>query len=425
MLLAVRVTDPAVDNIRCGPIFLECALREPQGARPSMRDRHNDRPTLSRSRRRFLATTVFLMAVLHLYIGWRLLPDLGLNGTGWAACVVFLIVSTWMIPLGLAARFLIRSISLADRVTWFGALLLGLFSSLLVLTVLRDIALIVLPQVYRHDSAWVVAGLAALVTLIGYINARRIPRVAHVTVPIADLPAPLHGFTIAQITDLHVGPTIKRPYVAGVVERLNALKADVIAVTGDLVDGEVEALRPHIAPLAGMSARHGVFAVTGNHEYYSGVGPWVAEFERLGMRVLMNEHAVLEHDGAPLIIAGVTDFTAGQFDATHASDPSGALAGSPAGVTPAILLAHQPRTAPAAAEAGFDLQLSGHTHGGQFWPWSLFVPLQQPFTAGLHRLGSLWIYTSRGTGYWGPPKRFGAPSEITLLRLEPAIPAAR
>lgn len=385
-----------------------------------MRDEPNGSRSLPRGRRRFLTTAVALIAALHLYIGWRLLPDLGWNGAGWAAGIVFLLVSTVMIPTGMAARFVIRPISLADRVTWFGALLMGLFSSLLVLTLLRDIALIVLPDAYRHDSALLVVGLTVLVTLIGYINARRIPRVAQVTVPIAGLPAALHGFTIAQITDLHVGPTIKRAYVAGVVERLNALRPDVIAVTGDLVDGEVEVLRPHIAPLAGMSARHGVFAVTGNHEYYSGVGPWVSEFERLGMRVLMNEHAVLEHDGAPLVIAGVTDFSAGKFDAAHTSDPARALAGSPLGVTPTVLLAHQPRTAPAAAEAGFDLQLSGHTHGGQFWPWSLFVPLQQPFTAGLHKLGRLWIYTSRGTGYWGPPKRFGAPSEITLLRLEPA-----
>lgn len=386
-----------------------------------MRDEPTGSRSLPRGRRRFLTTAVALMAVLHLYIGCRLLPDLGWNGAGWAAGILFLLVSTVMIPTGMAARFVIRPISLADRVSWFGALLMGLLSSLFVLTLLRDIALIVLPQAYRHDSALLVVALTLLVTLIGYVNARRIPRVARVTVPIAGLPAPLHGFTIAQITDLHVGPTIKRAYVAGVVDRLNALQPDVIAVTGDLVDGEVDVLRPHIAPLAGMSARHGVFAVTGNHEYYSGVGPWVSEFERLGMRVLMNEHAVLEHDGAPLVIAGVTDFSAGKFDTAHTSDPTRALAGSPSGVTPTILLAHQPCSAPAAAEAGFDLQLSGHTHGGQFWPWSLFVPLQQPFTAGLHKLGRLWIYTSRGTGYWGPPKRFGAPSEITLIRLEPTV----
>lgn len=295
----------------------------------------------------------------------------------------------------------IRPTELADRIHWLGALLMGLFSSLLVLTLLRDVALWLMPAAWRHDSAVVIVALAGLVTLVGYINARRIPRVAHVAVPIAGLPAPLHGFTIAQITDLHVGPTIKQAYVAGVVNRLNALQPDLIAMTGDLVDGDVEGLRPHVGPLAGMRARHGVFAVTGNHEYYSGVAQWVAEYERLGMRVLMNEHTVIEHDGAALVVAGVTDFSAGKFDSDQASDPVRALAGSPAGVVPTILLAHQPRSAPAAEQAGFDLQLSGHTHGGQFWPWSLFVPLQQPFTAGLHRLGRLWIYTSRGTDTGG------------------------
>ncbi|MCK4120445.1 metallophosphoesterase [Ralstonia nicotianae] len=368
--------------------------------------------------RRFLVTALLLMIGLHLYIGWRLLPDLGLNRTGWTAGVVFLCVSSLMIPSGMAARFLVRSTELADRISWLGALLMGLFSSLLVLTLLRDVALVMTPTAWRHGLALAVPALAAFATLVGYVNARRIPRVAHVAVPIAGLPEPLHGFTIAQITDLHVGPTIKQSYVAGVVERLNSLGPDLIAVTGDLVDGDVEVLRPHIGPLAGMRARHGVFAVTGNHEYYSGVAQWVPEFERLGMRVLMNEHAVVEHEGAILVVAGVTDFSAGKFDEAQASDPVRALSGSPGGVVPAILLAHQPRSAPAAEEAGFHLQLSGHTHGGQFWPWSLFVPLQQPFTAGLHRLGRLWVYTSRGTGYWGPPKRFGAPSEITLLRLE-------
>jgi predicted MPP superfamily phosphohydrolase len=178
----------------------------------------------------------------------------------------------------------------------------------------------------------------------------------------------------------------------------------------------VERLAPHTAPLADLASRHGTFFVTGNHEYYSGAEEWVEEFARLGMRVLGNSHAAIEHDGAKLVIAGVNDFTAHLFNPAWRSDPQAALAGSPNGA-PRILLAHQPRSASAAAAAGFDLQLSGHTHGGQFWPWNYFVRLQQPYTAGLHRLEQLWIYTSRGTGYWGPPKRFGAPSEITRLRL--------
>ncbi|MDB5887500.1 MAG: putative phosphohydrolase, partial [Rhodocyclales bacterium] len=251
---------------------------------------------------------------------------------------------------------------------------------------------------------------------VGFINARRLPSVVDVDVPLRDLPPALEGFTIVQISDLHVGPTIKAAKVEAIVRRVNALGADLIALTGDLVDGSVEELSADIAPLGKLSSRHGSYVVTGNHEYYSGASPWIVEYQRLGMDALMNEHRVVQHAGASLVVAGVTDYTAYQFDVAQRSDPQRALAGSPAGM-PRILLAHQPRSAQAAADAGFDLQLSGHTHGGQFWPWNLFVRLQQPYTAGLHRLNQLWIYTSRGTGYWGPPKRFGAPAEITRLRL--------
>jgi predicted MPP superfamily phosphohydrolase len=154
-----------------------------------------------------------------------------------------------------------------------------------------------------------------------------------------------------------------------------------------------------------------------NHEYYSGAAAWVRELRRLGVAVLMNEHVVVRRGSAKLVVAGVTDFSAGHFDAAQASDPAAALAGAPRDAALRVLLAHQPRSAPAAEAAGFDLQLSGHTHGGQFLPWNFLVRLQQPFTAGLNRWRRMWVYTSRGTGYWGPPKRFGAPSEITLLRL--------
>jgi len=267
-------------------------------------------------------------------------------------------------------------------------------------------------------SAELVPLLAFAVTAIGLWNARRIARVVRVDVPIAGLPRELDGFSIAQISDVHVGPTIRRNYVEGIVDSVNALGADVVAITGDLVDGSVPQLREHVAPLSQLEGRHGRFFVTGNHEYYSGAPAWIAELERLGFRVLQNEHEVIEHAGAKLLLAGVSDFSAGHFDPSHASDPTRAIAGAPADAGAKVLLAHQPRTAPAAAQAGFDLQLSGHTHGGQFWPWNHFVRLQQPFTAGLHRMGKLWVYVSRGTGYWGPPKRFGAPSEITLLRLK-------
>ena len=258
--------------------------------------------------------------------------------------------------------------------------------------------------------------LGGAITLLGLINARRTAAVVSVDVPIAGLPEALHGFTIAQISDIHVGPTIKGGYLDSIVRAVNRLGADMVAVTGDLVDGSVQRLASHVAPIERLTSRHGTFFVTGNHEYYSGAAAWVGELRRLGLVVLMNEHAVVERGDARLVVAGVTDFGAGHFDRSQASDPVAALAGSPAGAV-RLLLAHQPRSAEAAEAAGFDLQLSGHTHGGQFLPWNFLVRLQQPFTAGLHRWRRMWVYTSRGTGYWGPPKRFGAPSEITLLRL--------
>ncbi len=374
-----------------------------------------------------------LSALLHAYIGLRLLPGLSPWPTAQFLLLAVLVVSALVMPLGLMARRVARP-PLARLLSWAGLLCMGLFSSLLVLTLLRDAALgllwladllapgaLPLAQ-WRMGSARAVPLLAGLATLLGFLNARRTAAVVRVNVPILGLPPAWHGFTVAQISDIHVGPTIRRPYLRRIVARVNALQADLVAITGDLVDGTVSELAAHVAPLADLRSRHGTYFVTGNHEYYSGADAWIVELRRLGLTVLLNEHVVLTRPdvaqgwNVPLVLAGVTDFSAGQFDPTHRSDPLAALHGAPAGAV-RVLLAHQPRSAAAAAEAGFDLQLSGHTHGGQFYPWNLFVRFQQPFTAGLHRLKNLWVYTSRGTGYWGPPKRFGAPSEITCLRL--------
>jgi len=368
-----------------------------------------------------------VLLLLHLYIASRLLPDLpfGMAGAGVGAMV--LIASAALIPCGFRLR---RSAGTrrAKRLMWAGLIALGAFSTLLVLTFARDAVLLAVHGVDALEPGAISqAGLArasaafipvatALLTLIGFVNARRVARVRNVDVAIASLPPALHGFTIAQITDLHVGPTIGRDYVESVVAVVNALAPAMVAVTGDLVDGSVDALAQHTEPLARLTPRHGVYFVTGNHEYYSGAHAWVAELRRLGVTVLLNEHVVLDHDGAVVVVAGVTDPSAHHFDRSHRSDPARAMSGAPSGGVK-LLLAHQPRSAFAAAAAGFDLQLSGHTHGGQFFPWNFFIRFQQPFTAGLGRLGKLWVYTSRGTGYWGPPQRLGVPSEITCLRL--------
>ena len=366
-----------------------------------------------------------LSALLHLYVGWRLLPSLA--AWPWASFSLAAMLLLSYVSLHLGLQFRHRAHSFADQLSWVSMTAMGLFSSLFVLTLLRDVLLLAALVTLVTPIAWlssiatisaVVVPLAALlITAIGMWNARRTAAVVRIDVPIANLPDALHGFTIAQITDIHVGPTIKGPYVENIVTAVNRLQADMVAVTGDLVDGSVAELARHVSPLAKLSSRHGTFFVTGNHEYYSGAPGWIVELRRLGLRVLLNEHVVLHHDTATLVVAGVTDISGHHFDPAHRSSPQSAIADAPDHALIRVLLAHQPRSAQDAANAGFHLQLSGHTHGGQFWPWNFFVRLQQPFTAGLHRLKDLWVYVSRGTGYWGPPKRVGAPSEITHLRL--------
>jgi len=376
-----------------------------------------------------LATLLALSAALHLYIGARIVPDFP-GALAAAMLALLLVASALFVPMGLLARRLARP-PVADTLAWIGLLFMGLFSSLLVFTVARDVFLLLASLVdlavpstlalesLRSFTAAAVPLLALVITALGYLNARRTAGVVTVEIPVAGLPPSLHGFTIVQISDIHVGPTIGQRYVEAIVEAVNRLKPDVVAITGDLVDGSVAELAGHVAPLQRLVSRNGSFFVTGNHEYYSGVDGWLAHIEHLGIRVLHNQHVVIERGGAKLVLAGVPDYGGGHFDASHRSDPKASLAGAPSDAAVKVLLAHQPRSAAAAAQAGFDLQLSGHTHGGQFLPWNFLVRLQQPFTAGLHAIDQLRIYVSRGTGYWGPPKRFGAPSEITQVKLVP------
>ena len=370
--------------------------------------------------------------VVHAYVALRLLPGVvGAAGAPSAWLIgALLAVSAGLVPLGLRRRKGKRTpeeVRRSDLVAWASLTTMGLFSSLFVLTVVRDAVVLVLwlasltglirlPEHWLNLSAIGVVALASIVTLIGLYNARKPPRVKTVDIPLKDLPPALHGFKIAQISDMHVGPTIKRPAMKYVVATINKLEVDVVAITGDLVDGNVYELSRHVAPLAGLRSRHGTFFVTGNHEYYSGVHPWLKYLPTLGVRVLLNEHVILLHHHAPIVLAGVTDFSAARYETSHRTDVALAITGAPRAAVK-VLLAHQPRSATAAVAAGFDLQISGHTHGGQFLPWNFFVRLQQPFTAGLHRVKNMLVYVSRGTGYWGPPKRFGSPSEITLLRL--------
>ena len=387
---------------------------------------------------RFIAVLAVFSTLLfgvHGYLGWRLIGPSGLTGPARTAAWVGVFAFALLLPSAMAARFFLKGTT-ADVVSWVGFTALGLFSFVLTFTVLRDIAWLLMKvtstlpgDIGRREALLrmtnlVVLGGASAMTALGALSARSRAAIVDVVVPVKDLPAALEGFTIAQITDIHVGPTIKKGYIEEIVKAVNSIDADIVAVTGDVVDGSVEDLAEHTAPLGQLKGKHGVFFCTGNHEYYSGADAWCAEFARLGMKPLMNEHVVVDVAGdkgaGSIVVAGVTDFNAASVLPAHKSDAAKAIAGAPPDAFK-LLLAHQPRSCADAADAGFDLQLSGHTHGGQFFPWIFFVRLQQPFNAGLDvwqgATRAMQVYTSRGTGYWGPPVRVGAPSEITRLRL--------
>lgn len=279
-----------------------------------------------------------------------------------------------------------------------------------------------LARIFAGAALGVVTGMttAAVRATRGRVGIKRIE------VVLDRLPAAADGMRIVQLCDMHVGGLLSKSFVEEVVNTTNQLSPDVIAVVGDLVDGSVEQLRPAIAPMAGLRARFGTFFVTGNHEYYSSSGAqaWMRELERIGMRVLRNQRVPVGDSEAGFDVAGVPDHHAERFpedgpgedvaQAMRGRDPSRAV----------VLLAHQPVTVRKAALHGVDLQLSGHTHGGQIWPWGALVRLQQPYVRGLHRIEDTQLYVSCGTGFWGPPMRLGAPAEITEIVLRSKSKAA-
>lgn len=266
----------------------------------------------------------------------------------------------------------------------------------------------------RLFVARAVAGAAAVAAAgtVGYgtYGVLRGPRVRRVTVPLAKLPRSAHGFRIAVVSDIHLGPILGADFSRKVVDTVNATQPDLIAVVGDLVDGSVADLGPAAAPLAGLTARHGTYFVTGNHEYFSGAEQWVRQVRRLGMRPLENARTELP----AFDLAGVND-VAGESEG-HGPDFAKALDGRDT-ARACVLLAHQPVQIHDAVRHGVDLQLSGHTHGGQLWPGNYLAELANPTVAGLERYGDTQLYVSRGAGAWGPPTRVGAPSDVTVIQL--------
>jgi predicted MPP superfamily phosphohydrolase len=372
----------------------------------------------------FLAVALSIVAGMHYYIWVRFVRDTHLPHA-WARTLTLVIVALAVaMPATVIAARLLPSAAVRPAI-WLAFIWMGVGFLLVAFLGIADAGRLIghaisrlrapaeadparrilLARTLAAGVGGVVAGLSAL----GLRSALAGVQIKELEVKLRGLPRELAGFRMVQISDVHVGPLLRKDWVAHVVEQIRALSPDLVAITGDLVDGRVHELRDHVAPLATLEARRGVYFVTGNHEYYSGVEEWYAYLPRLGVRPLRNERVEV----APgLELAGIEDPT-GAPDlpaALDGRDPSRAL----------VLLAHQPRQFAEAARHGVPLTLSGHTHGGQIWPFSWLVALAQPYLAGLHRRGDSQLYVSRGTGFWGPPMRVFAPAEITLLRLQPA-----
>ena len=385
----------------------------------------------------FFIIAIGMLWLIHGYVAWRIIPTLGISSsqTNLAYTTVFILSLLPIIPIAL--RMSGNESKLIDRLSFLGYTSLGFFTLSFFIFVAKDLVLQMIAlfsHLINEDNPFdnskrdfikksiniSMITLAGSATVYGFYSARKGPFIIKHDIYIKNLPDAYENFSIAQISDLHVGPTIKRPYVEDVLEKISHLNPDLIAVTGDLVDGSVDYLSPEIEPLNDMIAPYGTYFVTGNHEYYSGVDPWLDETDRLGMKNLINTNEIISKSGDEIAIAGITDLNAHQINLSHRSDPELALASLPKDIIK-IVLAHQPNSIHAVHKVGADLQLSGHTHGGQFWPFTYPVKLASTYIAGYYDHFGTQIYVNRGTGYWGPPLRIGVPAEITLIRLKKKV----
>lgn len=380
----------------------------------------------------FLVFTA-LIAAVHYYLWSRLVraPELGALWLRWGT--VGLIGLGLLLPAGMVVsrmRVLPRGVTnvvAGVAYGWMGLALLLFFvlaGSEIVRAAAHAYAAVFtepLDQTRRTLLSRGIAGVAGVFALgltgVGASSALGEVAVRPIKIALKKLPKALSGFRIVQLTDVHIGPTLGSKWLRDVVAKANAEEPDVIVITGDLVDGTVDELKDDIAPLADLKAKHGVFFVTGNHEYYSGADAWIAHLAKMGIRTLRNEHVTIQDERGSFDLAGVDDWSAKRNG--HGANLPKALLGRDEGRA-LVLLAHQPKQFFQAAKLGVGLQLSGHTHGGQIFPWGFLVGLDQTWVAGLYSMGESQIYVSRGTGFWGPPVRVAAPSEITRIELQAA-----
>ena len=383
----------------------------------------------------FVAFALLMLAVCvggHLYLLERLVYDAGLTGeTSAAATTVIAILGALVVLQPLAERYL--PLRTARLIAWPASLWIGFAFYFLVSLGVSELLLGVLGAAAAggYDPQTTSAVRAGLVTLaaltaggIALVGGLREPELSRTEIRLERWPAALDGFRIVQISDIHIGALLDRRFAAAITERVNALAPDLIVVTGDLVDGPVEHLTSEVEPFRALRATHGAFFVTGNHDYYSGADPWLAVVRGLGIRPLRNERIEIRAGDAVFDLAGVDDHRGYLFGPGHGEDVARALAGRDE-QRALVLLAHDPSTFKAAAPRGVDLQISGHTHGGQIWPFGYLVRLALTFVAGLYRRGDAQLFVSRGTGFWGPPMRLGAPAEIAELVLRAPLADGR
>ena len=378
----------------------------------------------------FLLVVQGLSLLIHWHVGARIAEVLSLSGLGLKALWAVLALLFLSIPAAFALARSTRMGMVGDLLVWIGYAWMGIVFLLLAGTLAADLLGLLarmLGLMMGQDLSNFVrvvnaAGLAVglLGSIVGLKEALRAPEVHQVEVAIPNLPPQFDGYRIAHVTDTHVGRILNRAWAADLARRVDSAAPDLVVHTGDLVDGTVEGMGPAVGMFSRMRGRDGTFFVTGNHEAYSGIAPWVRFVQNMGWTVLANRHVLLQRGDATLCVAGVTDAHEGGVIGGTAPDARAALSGVPAGV-PVILLAHQPRQALQAQNLGVSLQLSGHTHGGQLWPFHYLVRLQQPTISGLARVGDVQVFTSRGAGFWGPPLRLFASPEIPILVLRRAI----
>ncbi len=363
-----------------------------------------------------LTAAIGLLASAHVYLATRLVLDPGLSGVPRSFLLWVIALLGFGMVLEPATERFYRPPALR-WLSWIPLLWMGVLFLTVVMLGITDGLLWVLGAGPAVSAARIraigVVGVVAAATATGLRAALATPEVRRVEVRIERWPESLDGFRIAQLSDLHIGPLLKRAFVERLVAQVDRLAPDLIALTGDLVDGSVDHVRDEVEPFSRLSAPHGFYFVTGNHDYYSGPEDWVGRVREFGIRPLRNERVQIGEGDQSFDLAGVDDYR-GDWIRGSDEDLAEALRDrDPA--RPVVLLAHDPSSFKRAATMQVDLQISGHTHGGQIWPFGYLVQLAVPHVAGLLRRGRSQLYVSRGTGFWGPPIRLFAPSEITEI----------